>query len=191
MAVDGKNYDYLAISKLVDLLVIMNFDQRSQSFDYPNCVAGAQESLYVTTGAILAYEKLGFDLSKMILTMGMYVDQYTCTDYMQNYLCFVKPYEYRGAKCSSRIAKRIPWNVYNQINKTSWLKVWDEHSNHDIRTTLENDHGWVQQYWEEHQALWKRLQLVKQKNLAGIGAWVLNYLDEKSWNQFPIRIKFY
>ncbi|XP_046916639.2 di-N-acetylchitobiase [Dermatophagoides farinae] len=187
-AVDGKNYDYVAISKSVDLMIAMDFDQRSQSFDEPKCLAGAPESLYITIGSLMAYKNIGVDLNRMILTLGFYVDEYLCIEYHQNYRCIIQPYNYRGANCSSKIANRIPWNVYKTMIGQCWIQVWDEHSNHDIYTYLDNSiYGQIKQYWSDYPAIFKKMILIDENQMSGIGVWMLNYLDDKIWSQLPER----
>lgn len=50
--VDGKNYDFLALSKVADQLFINDFDQRKQSYD-DRCIAGANSNYYMMMGGIL------------------------------------------------------------------------------------------------------------------------------------------
>lgn len=169
-------------------MVAMEFDQRSQSFDEPKCLAGAPESLYITIGSLMAYKNIGVNLNRMIMALGFYVDEYLCVEYHQNYRCIIESYNYRGANCSSKVANRIPWNVFEKIDRQCWREVWDEHSNHDIYTFLDNSiYGQVKQYWTDNLGIFKKIRLINENQMSGIGVWMLNYLDDKTWFQLPQR----
>ena len=132
LAVDGKNYDFLTISKIVDKVIVMNYDQRSQTYDTP-CEAGPGSNYFYTVGALEAFKEMSIDLGKLVLGIPYYADDYVCTSYEQNMRCYVRPLSYRGSKCSSRNATRIPLNEMSAIlSKKKVTLFYDEHSTLEI-----------------------------------------------------------
>ncbi|KAI7694642.1 Di-N-acetylchitobiase [Sarcoptes scabiei] len=172
-------------------MVMMNFDQRSQTFTkLDECVAGASESIFVTIGSLMAYEEMNLNLNKIILTLGFYVDEYSCVAYLQNWICIIEPFSYRESNCSSRVANQIPWNQFKkQMDhfKQDLQMTYDEHTDQNIFTRLQDD-GLIRQYWGDQTSMVKRFDLVRIKKLKGFGIWMVNYLDEKLWNFFPTKL---
>src|SRR5699024_1625697 len=107
---------------------VMDYEQRRQSFEEP-CLAGANSNYYNTVGGLMAYRNQSVDMGKLVLALPYYAHDYLCVDYQQNTRCLVEQHPFRGAKCSSLVAKVIPYNRLTKfLNSVKAIAFWDEHS---------------------------------------------------------------
>ena len=105
----------------------MDFDQRRQSFE-ERCVAGANSNYYYTMGGILAYQQIGVKMNKLVLGVPYFAHDYLCQDYSENLQCYIEPKEFRGSKCSSAVATKVPLNQMDSYDELGPKQFWDEHS---------------------------------------------------------------
>lgn len=129
--VEGKDYDYQSISRVVDRILIMEYDQRRQAFDSP-CLARPTLDLYYGIGGVLAWSNTSLDFNRTILALPCFTLDFECID-TNGYACEVKPSNYRGSKCSSQIGKRIPYNELGNYHPEAGITTgFDEHANFAI-----------------------------------------------------------
>ena len=106
----------------------MSFGQRKQTFE-KDCIAGPTSSFYLTMGGLLAYQSLSVESTKLVLAVAYFGLDYKCLVYTENIRCYIENASYRGSRCSSNVAKVVPWNelVY-KYDGDGRGTFWDEHS---------------------------------------------------------------
>lgn len=68
-------------------------------------------------------------MDKMILGVPYFAHDYKCLVYTENVRCYIETHSYRGSKCSSNVATRVPLNeMTKNYGSYSLKKIWDEHS---------------------------------------------------------------
>ncbi|KAL3922982.1 MAG: hypothetical protein SGPRY_004365 [Prymnesium sp.] len=75
-AIDGRDYDFLALAEASDLLYVMAYDTRSQI--YGRCIASANSPLSIALRGLTRYIQLGIPAQKLILGTPWYGYAYPC-----------------------------------------------------------------------------------------------------------------
>ena len=68
--IDERCYDTLALSNIVDFLVVMSYDERSQI--HGPCVASANSALETTATGLAQYVELGIPPSRLVMGAPWY-----------------------------------------------------------------------------------------------------------------------
>lgn len=202
--VEGKDYDYLSISKIVDRVLIMEYEQKLQNFD-SICQARPNIDLYYAIGGVWAWANTTINMSRTILGLPCYTHDYVCVKTAENYYCEVEPHEYRGVKCSSRVAKRIPYNQLDQYIKEHNIdNGFDEHA--DISVALyhvslvfpsircllicelqNKEDNMTHQIWiyDDDERIGLEFVLLDEFEMNGVAMFPVNGIDERMWKRIP------
>lgn len=183
---DEKAYDYLTISKVVDQLYVMGYNQRSQSYDQP-CEAGSPSNYFYMVGGLLAYKNMTMDFSKIVLGLAAFGHDYECTNYGQNLRCEIDSYAYRGAKCSDKIATLVPYSeISNLLKSHRATDFYDEHSATYKSEYFDPGYGYVHQiFYDWQNTLELKMRFADEQGARGVGVYVLNYINKYIWDYLP------
>lgn len=127
--IDGRCYDVLAISKVVDFLVIMAYDEMSQIFG-PVCAAYANSPFNKTKTGVSQYRDLGIKADKLVLGLPWYGYDYPCLNINDTGLCLIKKVPFRGAACSDAAGTQIGYSRINDLlqSRTDTGRKWHKAS---------------------------------------------------------------
>lgn len=166
-------------------MFVMNYDQRSQSFEWP-CLAGSDSGYFDALGGLLAYKNLTVDTSKLVLGFAGYGRDFTCTNNVESPLhCTIEPQEYRGAKCSSKVGKVLPQKViFWLVRQKKAAGFWDEHSATTMWQYKENNTV-HQIFHDDHGSLARKVTLANENNVKGVGMFMINFMDSTLWDALP------
>jgi len=76
--IDERDYDYKTIADNSDGIFVMAYDERSQVFGTPDCLAGANSPIANAAAGLANFSALPVPASKMILGMPWYGYRYEC-----------------------------------------------------------------------------------------------------------------
>ncbi len=96
--IDERCYDVLALSKMVDFLVVMSYDERSQI--HGPCIASANSALDTTASGLSDYVSLGIDPGNLVMGVPWYGYNYPCLSLSADNVCTIKEVPFRGVNCS-------------------------------------------------------------------------------------------
>lgn len=124
--IDGRCYDYLAISKSVDFLVVMDYDERSQVKSGP-CIASANSPPSNLLAGMDGYMRLGIPPSKLVMGVPWYGYDYPCIAPSNETYCSIESVPFRGVNCSDAAGRQVTYGtIVNTLLPSSTGLRWDE-----------------------------------------------------------------
>ncbi|XP_072366442.1 di-N-acetylchitobiase-like isoform X2 [Scyliorhinus torazame] len=197
---DDRCYDYAAIGSSCDFLVVMSFDMQSQMWD--ECFAKANAPYDHTYTGLSAYINLGIDSGKLVMGVPWYGYDYPCKHFFEPGRCKLEPVPFRGAPCSSEVAKKIPYkDIMQELPKSFTGRYWDDNYKSPFFVYKANN-TYHEVWYDDPESISLKSTIMKKLKLGGIGVWFgtdLNYSfnptaamqTEDMWNALcPIRKKW-
>eukprot|EP01101_Sappina_pedata_P006978 TRINITY_DN3590_c0_g1_i1.p1 TRINITY_DN3590_c0_g1~~TRINITY_DN3590_c0_g1_i1.p1 ORF type:complete len:384 (-),score=135.90 TRINITY_DN3590_c0_g1_i1:19-1059(-) len=191
--VDGRDYDYLGLSKACDFLFVMSYDLRSQLYTPDACYAGPNSDLELVQEGVQNFTDLGISPDLLVLGVPWYGFDYPCIEYSNN-TCQIRAVPYHGAPCSDAGGVQTDYKVIAKTLQfsTPMESGWDESSASpfaDIQMS-----GQVHQFWYDNpNSLALKSELANLMGLRGIGMWNADSVDydnpvqsSSMWNTFKI-----
>ncbi|XP_038649360.1 di-N-acetylchitobiase-like [Scyliorhinus canicula] len=196
----GKCHHYAAMSKSCDFLFVKSYDIHLQMWD--DCFAKANAPYEQTLSGISAYINLGVDPRKLVMGIPWFGHDYTCKRFFEPGRCEIPKDPFKGAPCSSQVARNIPYKlVMEKLSKSFTGKYWDD--NYQSPYFVYKEGPLYHEVWyDDPESLSLKATIMKKLKLRGIGALFGNSLNhtshpmavmqtENMWNALcPIRRKW-
>ncbi|ETO02271.1 hypothetical protein RFI_35165, partial [Reticulomyxa filosa] len=194
--IDGREYDYLSLGQVSDLLYVMDYDTRSQILD--TCIAGANSPYYTTKQGLDGYLEIGVDKNKLILGIPFYGYNYSCEmsemESLISKYCPIRFVPFRGYNCSDAAGNEkdfadIMSIIDKQLNNTEIR--WDINTQSPffnyMYESFSNDTNQVFQVWFDNAtSLAKKYQYAKYLNIRGVGPFTFASLY-KTYSEIEIQ----
>lgn len=176
--IDGRWYDYVTISKFVDSMFVMDYDEQSQIFR-PNCTAWANSPFFDTISGMARYLELGIPSSKLILGVPWYAYDYTCLS-LQGDSCFIEKVHFKNVSCSDAVGRQIAYSeIVNDflpraISGVKWdVEALSPYFNYqDVGTNTTH-----QVWFDDPFSIQYKFKMATAMQLRGVGMWTANFLD--------------
>ncbi|MHA6483981.1 glycosyl hydrolase family 18 protein [Paenibacillus sp. strain BS8-2] len=155
-------YDHAAIAGIVDMIMIMAYDEHWKGSTEPGSVAG----LKWTEEGVKQFLDYGVPRNKLMLGIPFYVREWRV--------------DASGKLVDNRaiLMKELPKLIAD--NKA--IGVWDAESG-QTKYTYAKD-GYTHMFWAEtSQTVLARMDIAKKYDLAGVAAWRLGYEDAELWTK--------
>ena len=181
--IDGRAYDYKALSDISDFLYVMQYDTRSQIYD--QCVASANCPLPINKKGIQDYLGIGIQPNKLIMGIPWYGYNYPCENSGNNQTetCDLKLVPFRGVNCSDAAGSEI---AFQDI-----MTMLSDKETHNITTDIRRGNylqtpnfnyvdstGKTHQLWfDDPESLTPKYQMAKDMNLRGVGPYRFDQVD--------------
>ena len=174
--IDDRWYEYEALARYTDFLVIMGYDERSQIWTGP-CVAGANSPLPGTIAGVQGYTQLGIPASKLVLGLPWYGYNYPCTSLSQTGVCSIRYVPFRGANCSDAAGTENPFSAILLLlaNSTSG-RLYDDATSSPYFMYKSADRNF-QVWYDDTQSLSLKYGFAKDKELRGLAFWNVDSLN--------------
>ncbi|XP_051868355.1 di-N-acetylchitobiase-like [Pristis pectinata] len=173
--INGQCHDYSEIANSCDSLIVMSFDMQKQM--WTDCRAKASAPFYQTISGISAYIKLGIDSRKIVMGVPWYGFNYPCKRFLEAGNCELIGRPYRGAPCSSKIARRLPYkDIMRQLSRSVSGKIWDD----DVKApyfVYKAGEKYHEVWYDDPESISMRATILKKLKLQGISIWFGNYLN--------------
>eukprot|EP01119_Soliformovum_irregulare_P008570 TRINITY_DN21683_c0_g1_i1.p1 TRINITY_DN21683_c0_g1~~TRINITY_DN21683_c0_g1_i1.p1 ORF type:complete len:368 (-),score=51.46 TRINITY_DN21683_c0_g1_i1:45-1148(-) len=167
--IDGRCYDYVALSKYTDFLVIMAYDMRSQIFG--PCVAGPNSAIGQVQHGILAFRKLGIPAQRLVLGLPWYGYDYTCTK-VEGDICHIPEVPFRGVNCSDAAGVQHDFNI---VMNTEWTRSngskWDELARSPYYNYIDSAGKHHQVWYDDPRSISLKVDLMRSLDLRGVAMW--------------------
>jgi len=180
--IDGRCYDVLSISKVVDLLFIMSYDLRSQIYDMKDCVASANSPIRLVYEGVMNYTLLGISSDQLVLGVPWYCYDYPClpnTPFNAT-VCPIHPVPFRGAPCSDAGGtQRVFATCIDLLSSSANTgRVWNPEYATPYFNYINEDDKLIHQVWfDDLESLAYKYRLVHEVNLRGVGQWAADFLN--------------
>ncbi|OUS75381.1 glycoside hydrolase [Paenibacillus sp. MY03] len=155
-------YDHAALAGIVDMIMIMAYDEHWKGSTEPGSVAGLK---WVEDG-VKQFLDYGVPRSKLMLGIPFYVREWRVDG--------------TGKLVDNRaiFMKELP----KLIAETKATGVFDAKSGQNKYTYTKD--GYTHVFWAEtHDTVLKRIAIAKKYDLAGVAAWRLGYEDAELWTK--------
>jgi di-N-acetylchitobiase len=134
--IDGRFYDYAALGAIFDLVVVMDYDTRSQVFLPAGdaCLAGANAPRATVLAGVQSFRALGIPASKLVLGTPWYGYDYPCQSGDINSQptkpaaqCVIANRPFRGCNCSDAAGTQrdlriiTAWAATGAVARTSLI----------------------------------------------------------------------
>ena len=192
--IDGRFYDYKAISLLTDFVVIMDYDTRSQVFNVTTCTAYANSPIETTKVGIREYLEL-FDMSsRLVLGVPWYGYRYPCINEYSGpgTVCqiplTIPPW--RGCNCSDAAGSQWPFNdmmkvIRNETDPSTGgyaisplnNNVTGSYATYDFKIEG-GQYKWYQAWFDTPETTGSKYQVAREHNLRGISMWNVDLLSD-------------
>jgi len=179
-AVDWSNkFDVAAMNPYIDMFLIMAYEYYWSGSDYagPNCPKNNGQIWYPydATRSVNYYLSEGVSPEKLCLAVPYYGRKWKTEDSHPNSEALES-----GTALSYATIKR---------DYANYQLVWEDHSSTPYYT-FQTNNNWYQCWFDNAQSLGLKYDMVKMKNIGGIGIWALGYdgYNGELWEQ--IREKF-
>mmetsp|Transcript_108124 Transcript_108124/g.316125 ORF Transcript_108124/g.316125 Transcript_108124/m.316125 type:complete len:352 (-) Transcript_108124:356-1411(-) len=168
--IDGRDYDYLGLSKVVDAFFVMGYDLASQLWD--RCEASSNAGYPKVKHGLLRFLAAGIPAPKMILGVPWYGHLYPCTEAMSltERTCQIEPAPFRGCPCSDAKAPSLAYSRIRQAllrNETSG-RVWDPVQQSPYANFRHDGRVW-QLWYDDAESLAAKYELARSLGLGGAG----------------------
>ncbi|XP_015766784.1 PREDICTED: di-N-acetylchitobiase-like [Acropora digitifera] len=175
--VDGRCYDALALSKVVDFLVVMAYDEQSQ-IKTGECIAKANSPLNQTKYAVGEYLDLGIEPAKLVLGLPWYGYDYPCVDVI-NGVCFIKKVPFRGVNCSDAAGRQAEYGEIQDlaISRALFNPQFDEESTSYFFDYEDTVGGMHQVWFDDVGSLKPKYEFAANRGLNGVAIWNVDLLD--------------
>ncbi|NDI34078.1 glycosyl hydrolase family 18 protein [Chengkuizengella sediminis] len=154
-------YDHEALSKIVDYIVIMAYDQHWSGSD----VAGSVSGLQWAKEGIEEFLSYGMSREQLILGIPFYIREWK--------------FDSSGTLVGNRAI--YSFGVEDLLKENEYTSTWDERFN-QYKIEYKKD-GFTYVFWlEDDQTVKARLELAKEYSLGGVAAWRLGQEPASFWN---------
>ncbi|XP_038649362.1 di-N-acetylchitobiase-like isoform X2 [Scyliorhinus canicula] len=192
--------DFAAVAKSCDFFVVQSFAIHLQM--WRDCFAKANAPYHQALSGLSAYIRLGVDPKKLVMGIPWFGRDYTCLDFYEPGRCEITKKPFKGAPCSSQVAKQIPYKeVMEQLPKSFTGRYWDD-SYKSPYYVYKDGSSYHEVWYDDPESLSLKATIMKKLKLRGISAWFGNSLNhsfnpiaamqtEGMWNALcPIRRKW-
>eukprot|EP01117_Protostelium_nocturnum_P005238 TRINITY_DN1903_c2_g1_i1.p1 TRINITY_DN1903_c2_g1~~TRINITY_DN1903_c2_g1_i1.p1 ORF type:complete len:398 (-),score=92.00 TRINITY_DN1903_c2_g1_i1:44-1198(-) len=180
--IDGRCYDYPALSKVTDLFFVMAYDMRSQIFDA--CVASANTPSAMARHGMKRFMEIGIPNDKLVLGLPWYGYDYPClqTNNATVITCPIKQIPFRGVACSDSAGRQRTFDdiMDNALPKASTGRKWDSLLESPWFNYVDDKRVVHQVWYDDPQSLGIKVGWAKQMNLRGVGVWEVDYVSQKN-----------
>ncbi|XP_028393894.1 di-N-acetylchitobiase-like isoform X2 [Dendronephthya gigantea] len=176
--IDGRCYDVATLSKSVDFLAIMSYDEMSQIFG-PECTAYANSPFNKTKSGVSKYMDLGIPANKLVLGLPWYGYDYQCIAVTGVDTCHIKKVPYQGANCSDAAGKQVAYSTINDLllTRTESGRKWDAGSQSPYFDYYDMSNQRHQMWYDDPQSLGIKLAYAVDIGLKGAAVWNSDLLD--------------
>jgi spore germination protein YaaH len=160
-AVDWRNaFDLEKLSQICDYLILMGYGYHWSGSQHAGPVAPLEGENYNVTRSVNTYLNVGVTPEKLILGVPWYGYDWPVKDSTRGSqtISSGKPVYYKDAEPMAQIYGKF----FDQMTKVPWFRY-------------KSNSQWHQVWYDDSMSLSLKYQLVKSKNLGGIGIWALSY----------------
>jgi len=174
--IDIRCYDYLGLSKIVEFLIVMDYDMRSQIFG--PCIASANSPPALIAQGMTAFLDLGIPADQLVLGLPWYGYDYPCVNFTAG-VCSIREVPFRGVNCSDAAGTQRPFSdIINQLNQSGIVPYLDIELeslrfNYVNPSTKQNHQVW----YDDPKTLQNKVQWGKTNKLRGVSMWTGNFVD--------------
>jgi len=176
--IDLRCYDYAAISRMMDFVIVMDYDMRSQIRG--PCVASANSPPHLVAEGMANFTKIGISASKLVMGLPWYGYDYPCIGLSNNNtVCAITPVPFRGVNCSDAAGREKDFDILKNLLKTSTTGPrWDEtlHSpwfNYQDPVSKQMHQVW----YDDPTSLKIKTGWARAQGLRGVGMWTGDFVD--------------
>jgi di-N-acetylchitobiase len=176
--IDGRCYDYLAISKIVDFVFVMDYDMRSQIWG--PCVASANSPPQLGHAGMANFTSMGIPPSKLVLGLPWYGYDYPCIGMSNNdTVCSITPVPFRGVNCSDAAGREKNFSILKELLKNSTTGPrWDATLQSPWFNYLNPTTKQMHQVWyDDPTSLKIKTTWAREQGLRGVGMWTGDFVD--------------
>ncbi|XP_062510251.1 di-N-acetylchitobiase-like isoform X1 [Corticium candelabrum] len=173
---DGRCYDTVGLANVVDFLVVMSYDERSQIRGA--CIASANSPLPQTVEGIEMFRKYGIPDSKLVLGQPWYGYNYPCISMSDGNICHLEEVPFRGVNCSDAAGSEENYSDIQKllINSTSG-RIWNATLCAPFFDYVASDGRRHQVWYDDPQSIGMKCDYVVANGLRGIAMWTSDSLD--------------
>eukprot|EP00698_Gefionella_okellyi_P008385 TRINITY_DN207_c0_g1_i2.p1 TRINITY_DN207_c0_g1~~TRINITY_DN207_c0_g1_i2.p1 ORF type:complete len:362 (+),score=49.32 TRINITY_DN207_c0_g1_i2:115-1200(+) len=179
--IDGRCYDYAALSEVSDFLFVMAYDIRSQIFG--PCIAGANSGEPKVFDGLESFLRLKIPAAKLVLGLPWYGYDYQCVNPDNTTICPIQHVPFRGVNCSDAAGQQInysqlmDWLAENTTLAPQWSA--EEQTPWFSYKTPSAAAGSVQhQVWyDDAQSIRIKTEQARKFGVRGVGVWQADALD--------------
>lgn len=178
--VDGRAYDYAALSRASDALYVMAYDMQSQITG--PCIAAANAPYFGAARGLGRYLDLGIPASKLILGVPWYGYRYECllgTGPGARF-CPIRSVPFRGVNCSDAAGSQLGHDVISRRlrgDKAATPRRWDTNQLAPFFNTVEAGRV-VQYHYDDPQSLALKYRLARTLGLRGVGPYQFAFSND-------------
>jgi len=174
--IDGRCYDFLGLSKIVEFLIVMDYDMRSQIFG--PCIASANSPPALISDGMHAFLDLGIPSDQLVLGLPWYGYDYPCLSLTDD-VCKIAEVPFRGVNCSDAAGKQRPFsNLLAQLNQTGIVPTLDAGLESLWYNYVDSSTKQSHQVWfDDPKTLQYKVQWGKTNKLRGVSMWTGNFVD--------------
>jgi len=172
--IDQRCYDYAAIARATDFVIIMDYDMRSQIFG--PCIASANSPPNLLQQGVANFTKLGIPTSKLVMGVPWYGYDYPCKS-VNGQICDIPPITWRGVNCSDAAGTERAYSAIKELlaNSTTGYQ-WDPVLQSPWFNYMSGSS--VHQVWfDDARSLLVKTALAKQLQLRGVSMWTGDFVD--------------
>jgi len=175
-----RQYDYLAISKIVDYVVIMDYDMGSPLF--PPCTANPNSPAKSVASGLQDYLKIGIPPSKLICTFPWYGYHYPyCIEPVDVPICSLA-WDSKGNCVGSHIL--TPYYLIETLIKRSTSgRQWDKQDLSPYFNFFDEFSQRHQLRYDDPKSISDKVAIAKMAGLQGVGMYSIDYVDYTNSSQ--------
>eukprot|EP01059_Diplonema_ambulator_P033419 TRINITY_DN6975_c0_g3_i2.p1 TRINITY_DN6975_c0_g3~~TRINITY_DN6975_c0_g3_i2.p1 ORF type:complete len:405 (+),score=115.60 TRINITY_DN6975_c0_g3_i2:158-1216(+) len=176
--IDGRYYDIMGFSKVVDYMYVMMYDTRSQIFE--QCIAAPNAALPLVYNGVQQYLALGIPPQKLILGLPWYGYDYPCVGGAADQeFCKIKFVPFRGVNCSDAAGSEKPFSWYMNLvntNQTTTGLQWGSDTSTPWFNYKDTDGTIHQMQVDTPESLKMKYDVAAKYNLGGTGPFTFTML---------------
>ncbi|XP_072368953.1 di-N-acetylchitobiase-like [Scyliorhinus torazame] len=192
--------EFAPTAESCDFFIVQSFAIHLQMWH--DCFAKANAPYHQVSSGLSAYIRLGVDPQKLVMGVPWFGHDYTCMDFYEPGRCEIPKDPFKGAPCSSQVAKNISYNeIMQELPKSFTGRYWDDNYKSPYYVYKEGS-SYHEVWYDDPESLSLKATIMKKLKLRGISAWFGNSLSysfnptaamqtEDMWNSLcPIRRKW-
>ena len=186
--IDGRCFDHYGLSKFVDFMVIMAYDESSQVLG--PCIAMANSPLLKTMQGLLEFINNGVSRDKLVLGLPWYGYDYSCTKMNNAGECELAYVPFRGIPCSDAAGSQrsITEMVYKYLKLSDTGRMWNNTMKSPFFNFNSTDGSIHQAWYDDPESLGYKYLYAARAQIRGLAIWNFDHLDYQNSETVPLNV---